>query len=236
MIPVIVLRPEPGCAATLATARAQGLDARGFPLFAVVPCAWQSPPPDSFDALLIGSANAPRHAGPALAAYRGKPAYTVGAQSARAAQAAGLDVVAVGEGGLQAVLERLRPGDLRLLRLAGAARVALAVPPGVTIDEQIVYASEPLPFSPSLATLLREPAVVLLHSAEAAWHFAHQCDHHVIGRTGLALAAIGPRVAAAAGGGWDRLEVAAAPNDPALLALAAELCQASDGLHNRHGR
>ncbi|MEO6092835.1 MAG: uroporphyrinogen-III synthase, partial [Novosphingobium sp.] len=186
--------------------------------------------------LLIGSANALRHGGPGLAAYRGKPASAVGAHTAAAARAAGFDVVAVGEGGLQAVLDRLGPSDQRLLRLAGATRVPLVAPPGVTIDEQIVYASEPLPYPEPLAALLREPAVALLHSAEAARRFAQLCDHHAIPRARLVLAAIGPRVASAAGSGWGRLAVATAPNDAALLALAGEMCQASDGLNDRHGR
>lgn len=78
MIPLIVIRPQPGCDASVAAARARGLDAHGFPLFAVRALDWQPPAPDSFDALLIGSANALRHGGAALAAWRGKPAYAVG--------------------------------------------------------------------------------------------------------------------------------------------------------------
>ena len=39
-----------------------------------------------------------------------------------------------------------------------------------------------------------------------------------------AIAAISPDAARAAGAGWERVEVADAPNDAALLALAARLC------------
>src|SRR5690606_38940719 len=145
-------------------------------------------------------ANAPRHAGPALAAYAGKPAYTVGAVTAEVARDAGLEVVASGTGGIKAVLPLLRPGHRRLLRLSGRERMTLAPPRGVSIQERVVYASEPLPLPPELTVLLRRPALVLLHSAEAAHHFAALCDGRHIARSGIALAALGPRIARAAGG------------------------------------
>lgn len=229
MIPVIVIRPEPGCAATLKAARERGLDARGFPLFAVCPLVWSAPPPQDFDALLIGSANALRHGGAALAAYRGMPAYAVGAATADAARRARLDVAGVGEGELQKALARLRPDHRRLLRLAGEARVTLAPPDGVSITERVVYASRPRPMPEALARCLRDPAVVLLHSGEAARHFASLCDDGGIARAGIRLAAIGPRVAEAAGTGWDEVAVADRPHDTALLALAMEMCQRPAG-------
>ena len=70
MKPLYVIRPEPGCAATMRAARAMGLEAHGFPLFEVRPLGWDAPPAASFDALLIGSANALRHGGAAFAAYQ----------------------------------------------------------------------------------------------------------------------------------------------------------------------
>lgn len=225
MIPLIVIRPQPGCDVTVAAARALGLDAHGFPLFAVRPLDWAPPAPDCFDALLIGSANALRHGGPALAAWRGKPAYAVGRTTADAARAAGLEVIATGHGGLQAMLVALGPGHRRLLRLAGRERVELTAPAGVTIEERVLYASEPQPLPPALSALLAEGAVVLLHSGEAARHFAALCAAHGLERARIALAAIGPRVAAAAGQGWAALRAAARPDDDALLALANEMCQ-----------
>ncbi len=225
MIPLIVIRPQPGCAATLMAAQGLGLDARAFPLFAVRPLAWEAPPRDSFDALLIGSANALRPGGGALAGWRGTPAYAVGETTAEAARSAGLDVVATGEGGLQALLGTLKPEHRRLLRLAGQKRVALAPPPGVTLSERIVYASEAQPMPAELAAILKKPCVVLLHSAEAAHHFAGQCDTHAIPRRLIALAALGPRIAAAVGDGWAAVTAAAAPHDHALLELAGEMCQ-----------
>lgn len=225
MIPLIVIRPQPGCDATVTAAREIGLEAHGFPLFEVHPLDWEAPDPASFDALLIGSANALRHGGAALAAFQGKPTYAVGAATAEAARAGGLEVVATGEGGLQALLGQLQPDHKRLLRLAGRENVPLAPPTGVTMTERIVYASEALPMPAELIGLLAEPAVILLHSAEGARHFAAQCDLHAIPRSHIALAALGPRIAEAAGEGWAAVASANRPADNALLALARDLCQ-----------
>ncbi len=224
-VPVIVIRPQPGCAATVAAAQAIDLDAHGFALFRIEPRAWDAPLTRTFDAVLLGSANALRCAGPALGNYRGMPAYVVGAETARAAEDAGLTVVATGSGGLQQVLGELAPEHTRLLRLAGETRVSLDPPPGVIIEERVVYASEPLPIPPELAAILSGGALVLLHSAEAARHFSGECARQQIDRSLLTLAALAPRIAAAAGDGWAALRVADSPSDPALLALAADLCQ-----------
>jgi uroporphyrinogen-III synthase len=225
MIPVVVLRPQPGCDVTVAAARACGLDARAFPLFDVRALAWEPPPADSFDAILLGSANAPRHAGIALAAYAAKPAYAVGAVTAQTARGAGLNVIATGIGGIKALPPLFQPEHRRLLRLSGRERMTLTPPRGVSIEERVVYASEPLPLPPELRVLLQAPALVLLHSAEAAHHFAGLCDRHHIARAMLGLATLGPRVMRAAGRGWRLLRAAEAPSDTALLALAREMCE-----------
>lgn len=227
---LIVVRPQPGCAATVEAARKAGLEARGYSLFEVRPCDWELPQADAFDALLVGSANALRHGGAALNALMGRPTYAVGETTARACREAGLEVLVTGQGGLQQVLSRLDPAHHRLLRLTGAARVTLDPPPGVTVIERIVYASEPVPMPASLAGMLREPAVIMLHSAEAAWHFRQQCEAHAIDPGLHALACIGPRVADAAGAGWRAVRAATAPSEEALLALCCEMCkEGADG-------
>jgi uroporphyrinogen-III synthase len=230
--PLIILRPEPGCAATLACAQALGLEAHGFPLFAIDPRAWAVPDPADFDALLIGSAQVPRHAGPGLAALAALPAYAVGEATARACSATGLTLAATGAGGLQPLLAELAPGHRRLLRLCGAERIALAPPAGVTIAERIVYAARPLAMPPELADLL-PGAVVALHSAEAARHFAGECARLGLDRTRITLVALAPRIADAADADadadpdayWAGVSVADRADDAALLALAAALCE-----------
>lgn len=224
-VPVIIIRPEPGASATLAAARAMGLDAHAFPLFAVRPLAWQAPPRDRFDALLIGSANVLRHGGAALGHYRGMPAYVVGETTAQSAREAGFDVVAVGSGGLQGVLDAIDPAHARLLRLAGRERVPLTLPSGASMETREVYASEPEPLPPSCTAMVAHGALVLLHSGEAAAHFALACDRAGLDRMRLALATLGPRIAARAGAGWGAVRCADSATDAALLALANEMCQ-----------
>ncbi len=229
MIPLVIIRPQPGCDASVAAARALGLDAHGFPLFEVRPVAWDVPDPARFDALLVGSANAVRHGGAALGAFAGMAVYAVGEKTAQACRDVGLKVVAVGEGGLQAVLARLDPAHKRLLRFSGAARVAIDPPPGVTVTERVVYSSEPVPMPAALADLLNAPAVIAVHSAEAARHLREQCERRGIDLSRLSLAVIGPRVAEAAGPGWDEVQSSPNPSEQALLALAGEMCKKADG-------
>lgn len=227
MIPLIVIRPQPGANSTAKAARDLGLEPAVFPLFAVQSVAWQAPDQAEIDALLIGSANAIRHAGSALAVFRDKPVHAVGQATAAAARDAGLEVVAAGTGGLDGVLAQV-PAPARLLRLAGRDHVELTVPPGIALVERIVYASEPRAVPPELTLLLRAPAIVLLHSATAATHFAAECDRLEIDRSLIALATIGPRVTAACGQGWAEIATAARPDDAALLARAHHLCQNRD--------
>jgi uroporphyrinogen-III synthase len=224
MIPLVVIRPQPGTDRTVAAARELGLDARAFPLLEIRPRAWEPPDPAAIDALLIGSANAVGHAGPNLGYFRDKPVHAVGEATAEACRGAGLQVAAIGGGGLQNVLDGVPPGT-RLLRLAGEERMPLTPPAEVEMIERTVYANELVPLPSDLADLLRDPSVVALHSAAAARHFAAECDRLRIVRGKLSLVAIGPRVAAAAGSGWADIATARTPDDEALLARAAQLCQ-----------
>lgn len=223
MMPVIVIRPEPGCSATLAAARELGLEARGFPLFTIDARSWEAPPAPEIDALLLGSANALRWAGQSLAQYAGKPAYVVGEATASAAEAAGFKIAASGMGGLQDVVGAIT--HERMLRLTGEEFVKLEIPPGITLIERIVYTSKARQMPAELAELLASPAVVMLHSAAAARHFSAECERLGLDRSQLTLAVIGPRVAEAAGPGWRLIGAAPKPSDHALLALATRLCQ-----------
>lgn len=223
-MPLAVIRPEPGCAASVAAARALGLEAHGVPLFEVVARDWDAPDPIEFDGLLVGSANAFRHGGAGLATLRSLPVHAVGKATADAAHKAGFDVATVGDGGLQAVLDGLR-GPAHLLRLAGEERIALVPPVGIAIAERVVYASEARAMPSSLAAMLGEGAVVLLHSGEAARHFAAECHRLGLRRGRICLAALAPRIAEAAGPGWAALAIAERAQDAALLALASDMCQ-----------
>lgn len=228
MIPVIVIRPEPGCSASVAGARELGLEAHGFPLFSVSPVAWDAPTDPAFDVLLAGSANAFRHGGGNLARFSTLPVHAVGESTARAARGAGFAVAATGSGGLQGQLDRL-PSGTRVLRLAGAERIELKPPAGVAMTERTVYVSTPSPMPGDLVRMLSRPALILVHSAEAARHLASECEGHGIVTALHRLVAIGPRVAdAMPGTDWAEVATAASPSETAMLAKAAELCQITD--------
>jgi uroporphyrinogen-III synthase len=201
------------------------MEAHGFPLFEVAPKSWEAAAPDRFDAMLIGSANVFRHGGPGLRALAALPVLAVGEATAEAARGAGFTVAATGSGGLQRLLDSLPKEYRRVLRLAGDERIPLTVPKHLQMEERVVYASRPVPFPPELAALLRSPAIVALHSAEAARHLSAQCVSHAIRRAPLRIAALSPRIAAAAGDGWGEVATAHLPDDKALLALARQMCQ-----------
>ena len=225
MVPLVIIRPEPGNSASVAAARTMRMECHGFALFEVRPKSWEAVAADQFDALLVGSANALRQAGRGLAALKGLPVYAVGEASAQAAREAGFALAATGNSNMQALLGELDPGHRRLLRLTGEERVALTLPKGVTMEERVVYGMLAMPFPPELVTLLRGAAIVALHSAEAARHLSAQCVSHGIKRAPIRIAALSGRIAAAAGEGWGEVAVAALPEDKALLALARQMCQ-----------
>lgn len=220
---LLVLRPEPGLAATLAGAQALGLAAHGQALSQIVPVAWDAPDPAEVDALLIGSANAFAHGGAALDALRAKPCYVVGKATADAARAAGFAVACQGEGGLQKVLDGVAP-PLRLLRVAGEEHIPLAPPHGVTITTRIAYRSAALPLDAGLPVLAQGGVIALIHSAATARHFAMECERLGVDTLHITLAVLGPRIAAAAGEGWGAVHIARSPDDAALLELARDLC------------
>ena len=216
--PIIVLRPEPGAAATVARAEAAGLTARAVPLFAAGAVPWDVPDPDAFAGLLLTSANALRFGGEGLDRLSALPAWCVGPATAEAASRAGLKVAQVGDGDAQAMVDRAAQAGLRrLLWLAGEARTPITVPSGVSIDTRTVYHAAPLPVDP---VHLRGPAIMLLHSQRAARRLAALID----ARADIGLIAISAKVAAAAGTGWDTVHVAARPDDGEMVAMAAKLC------------
>lgn len=206
--PLAVLRPEPGAAATGARIEALGLTAIRLPLFEIRPLAWTPPDPARFDALLLTSANALRHAGPGLDALRTLPVVAVGEATARAARAAGLTVETTGENDAAAAV-RASAGR-RLLHLAGRDRVDTGA------EWIAVYAAREVPV-PSVAVLAG--SVALLHSVRAARRLAELVRRDGVG--GLRIAALSAAVRDA-GPYWPGA-VADRPDDATLVALAARL-------------
>lgn len=224
MTRAVAIRPEPALSRTLAEGREAGLDIAGWQLFEYRALGWEPPDPAAIDGLLIASAAAIRLGGAALAGFRDRPVHAVGEATAAAVREAGFTVATVGESGLQNLLDTLATRPRRLLRVAGAEHVPLVPPAGIILETRIAYDVAALPMPDDMAAALRGGAVVLLHSAAAARHFAAECDRLGLARERIALAALGPRIAAAAGMGWKQVRSAGSPHEPALLALARDMC------------
>lgn len=82
---LIVVRPEPGNARTVARLRAGGGDALAWLLFAAQPVAWGVPDPAAHDALLVTSATR-CGCGTGLARLMALPVIAVGAETAAVAR------------------------------------------------------------------------------------------------------------------------------------------------------
>lgn len=212
---LLVLRPEPGASATIERARELGLAATSVPLFEIEPVAWEAPEPTGFDGLLLTSANALRFGGEKIRELRGLPVHAVGDATAQAAREAGFDVASSGDSGIDRLLDSIDP-KLKLLHLCGNDRRE-ATNPHQAITAIVVYRSTPVD-SPDLSAAT--DSVALVHSPRAGQRFAEL----VRDPGSTVVAAISAAAAAAVGEGWAAVETASAPNDDALLALAARLC------------
>ena len=212
---VLVLRPEPAATATVERAREMGLEATAVPLFRIKPVPWTAPDAREFDALLLTSANAARHGGEELKKLDVLPVYAVGAATARAARDAHFRIAAFGNEGVDRLLESIPPG-LRLLHLCGEHRKMPSV-----------MRQEITPIVAYRATEISEPelsdasgGIALIHSPRAGRRFAQLIED----RGDIAIAAISRAAAEAVGSGWGTVVTADEPNDDALLALTASLC------------
>lgn len=231
MPPIIILRPQPGAAQTAQRVRALGLQPIIMPLFTIKPRDWAMP--SGADSLLLGSANAVRHAGDKLDKLQNLPAYIVGSATAKAAQDAGLNVRFNGSSDLQHALDRLiDDGWRRPLRLCGLQHNALHQPDDMQIMMAINYESAAQSLADADHDILRKPAIILVHSARAmaqlekvmisasddGVHLARQ--HSII--------AISARAAASARLSWGKIVAAPMPSDHEMLKLAEMLCDEKD--------
>ena len=200
--------------ASAAAARSLGLEVLTCPLFAIAPLAWTAPDPAHFDALLLTSANAVRHAGPQLAKLAALPVLAVGRTTADTARAVGLTVTNVGEAGAQQLLDSLA-GSPHLLHLAGEDHGAII---GHHVATLAVYRAGmvDVPDLPDVTYM-----VIAVHSPRAGARLGDLVD----ARSDTMIAAISEAAALACGSGWQALEWPPQPTDSALLALAARLCQ-----------
>lgn len=216
---IAVLRPEPGNRVTASAIEARGYSAIRMPLFEVRALAWDAPEANAFDALILTSANAIRHGGPALSALLRLPVYAVGTATAEAARQAGFDVVCVGTEGAEALVAAAKATGIRCaLHLAGRERTL--EPGGIVAQVIPVYASEPE--APEDVARLAG-SVALVQSARAGARLGHLVDAVGIDRGGIVVVAVSTRAAEAAGGGWERLVVPDDLHSEALIDAAIAL-------------
>lgn len=216
---VVILRPEPGASATYDKAVELGLGTVKLPLFEIEPVEWSlAVGLEEFDGLLVTSANAMREGGPGLAPLDDLPVYAVGPASAVAAREAGFEVVRIGAGNLHQLLRAIDPG-LRLLHLAGEDRVdqRRVWQKITTVPVYRTRTIDPIDPAPILG------GVAVIHSPRAGARLAEI----VPDRSTVAVAAISGAAAEACGEGWESIQFVSRPSDPALLALAARLCEKS---------
>lgn len=217
MARVLVTRPEPGASRTAAALTAAGHEAVVRPLMDTVAVAWTMPDGE-FDAVLLTSAAAVRHLGGMAASVRELPTLCVGDATARAARAAGFwRAEAVGETVADVMTAlALAAGLRRLLHLAGEDRTAFSAPEGLCVETRVVYRARLL--------ALEEPGrldAVMIFSERSGAHFAATWQQ--MGRArDLTVVAISDKAAAAVGGPWRKLVVAAAPNEASMLAALAD--------------
>lgn len=226
---VLVTRSEPGASETAARLREIGFEAAAEPLFAITPI--EATPPE-FDALAFTSANGVRRFAQ-LTPRRDAPVWCVGGRTAQAAREAGFGDVRSAEGDVNALAaligRELAPG-LALLhagneesrgdlvgQLLAAGRRATFLP-----VFRAAPASRP---GPRLAGLLagREAFdAVMIHSPRAGIILA-EFVAEAPARAPLKIVAISQAAAEPLLGLATRIELAAAPDETAMISALARL-------------
>lgn len=237
MLRVLVTRPEPGAARTARALEAMGHRPLLLPLSEIRPLPADARTlPARIDAVAATSANALRLAAPQLLATLAAFAcHAVGAGTAQAARAAGFAHIEEGPGDAAALAAQIG-GALAgksLVYLCGRVRLSsfeeCLGAAGVHVAAVETYDTVPIePSSETVSARLGGAGVdaVLLYSAKAAQAArrlaarpqlaALLADAHVLALSGRVAAAFGP-------GAGDRMRVAAAPTEEALLELLRRL-------------
>jgi uroporphyrinogen-III synthase len=226
---VLVTRSEPGASETAGRLRTAGFDAMIEPLFAIVPITAALP---HFDALAFTSANGARGLA-RLSPRRDVPVFCVGARTAEAAREMGFDDVASADGDVNAlatlIAKRLTPGA-RLLHAGNEeSRGDLAgqlVAAGYAASFVAIFRAAPIqaPGSRLGAHLSGQPAfdAVMIHSPRAASILAAFATA-APSRAPLPVVAISEAAAAPLAGLAGRIEIAATPDEPAMISALARL-------------
>lgn len=225
---ILVTRSEPGASDTAAALRAIGFEAIVEPVFAIAPVDADIPP---FDALAFTSANGVRRfAG--LSPRRDVPVFCVGARTAAVARELGFANTASADGDVGAladlIIRRLAPGA-RLLHagnedsrgdLAGTLRTAGKNADFLPIFRAVPVASPGQQLSRHFSGEAKLDAV-LVHSPRAGAILADFAANAP--GTRLPVAAISQAAAAPLLTHASSVEIAATPDEAALISALARL-------------
>ncbi len=226
---VLVTRSEPGASETAAGLRQAGFEPVVESLFAIAPIDVAIP---AHDALAFTSANGVRRFA-MLSPRRDAPVFCVGERTAQEARALGYQTVwsaGAAVGALEDLIQRNLAMNMRLLHagnedtrgdLAGRLNAA-----GLSASFLPIFRAVPVEQpGPLLAAHLAGQAkfnAIMIHSPRAASILAGFAAG-MTGHAPLAIAAISAAAAEPLSGFADRIEIAAAPDGPALFSALARL-------------
>jgi uroporphyrinogen-III synthase len=223
MIPLVLLRPQPGSDASAARAREMGLTVIQIPLFDMLPADGGPLPTGPYDALLLTSINGVRFGATIMRAFADLPAYAVGEATAYAARFAGHEHVITGGGDAQSTAAMMAADGRRSVLHISGEDVRPFDSHGISIQRYIVYRTVERDTVATRAALNGlGPVVVAVHSPRTGIQFASLIPE--TRRMRIHIGAISDAAARVCGKGWASVAVAAAPNDTALLHCVETLC------------
>jgi uroporphyrinogen-III synthase len=223
MIPLVLLRPQPGNDASATRAREMGLTVIQVPLFDVLPADGGPLPAGSYDALLLTSINGVRFGATVMAAFAGLPIYAVGEATAYAARIAGHDGVITGGGDAQSTVAMMAAdGRCSVLHISGE-EVRPFDSHGMSVQRYTVYRTVECDTAAARAALNGlGPVVLAVHSPRAGIQLSLLVP--ATRRMRMHIVAISDAAARVCGKGWASVTVSERPDDTALLHCVEALC------------
>jgi uroporphyrinogen-III synthase len=236
---VLITRPEPGAARTAKRLQALGFKPVCLPLTEIRPTFAELPAGNDFDAVAFPSANAVRHARPALLrAVASLPAFAVGRATAEALIEAGFKDPTIGPGdglGLASLMAGRLARGTRVVYLCGRVRTndfeETLHAAGIEVTPVEAYDTVVLDYTDAeLTKILGSEAfdAVLLYSRMAAQTLTELTDRSVMPpllarasficmskRVAAPIATIGVAI------GKENIRIAAEPDEEAMLARLA---------------
>lgn len=223
MIPLVLLRPQPGNDSTAARAREMGITVIQVPLFDVQPADGGALPTGSYDAMLLTSINGVRFGATVIAAFAGIPIYAVGEATAYAARIAGHEGVITGGGDAQSTAAMMAAdGRHSILHISGE-EVRPFDSLGMSVQRYTVYRTVECDTAAVRAALNGLGQVVFaVHSPRAGIQLSLLVP--TTRRMRMHVVAISAAAARVCGKGWASLTVSERPDDTALLHCVETLC------------